>query len=54
MFQARIKEKAWSFWGDKLHAVTWPAAAAVVLREELALLREELAKELATGKKRGK
>ena len=29
--------------GDRLHAVTGPAAAAVVLREELALLREELA-----------
>ena len=28
--------------GDKLHAVTWPAAA-VVLRKELVLLREELA-----------
>ena len=29
--------------GDRLHAVTLPAAAAVVLREELALLREEIA-----------
>ena len=29
--------------GDRLHVVTCPAAAAVALREELALLREEQA-----------